>query len=701
MKVDLLNTPIEYLKGIGPKRGKLLRDELGVETYFDLITYYPFRYVDKSNFLKINQINSDEVYILTAGKVVGSATVGVGAATRFEVTITDNSGLLGLVWFRGIKWVKDKFPIGSEWVVFGKPSKFRNSYNMVHPDVEPLSDYTSQPADPFHPVYNTSEKLKQNGLGTRQISKLMKTLVFEVNGVIVENLNKDIISRLKLMSRNDALISIHFPSNNDNLKAAKQRLVFEELFFLQLKLLHYKFVRSTTVPGYVFDKVGDFTNNFYKNNLTFDLTNAQKRVIREIRNDMGSGKQLNRLLQGDVGSGKTIVALMCMLIAIDNNFQACLMAPTEILANQHYNTIKNNTENLNIDVELLTGSTKKSDRERIHSKVSSGETNILIGTHALIEDNVIFNNLGFVVIDEQHRFGVEQRAKLWKKSTLHPHVLVMTATPIPRTLAMTVYGDLDISVIDELPLGRKPIKTVLLSEKKRQSMFEFIHSQIKEGRQIYVVYPLIEESETLDLKNAIEGFEQLKSIFPTKNITIDILHGKMKPAEKDETMNKFKNGETKILVSTTVIEVGVDVPNASVMVIENSERFGLSQLHQLRGRVGRGGYQSFCVLMYGNKLTNDAKTRLKTMEGTNDGFEIANVDLKLRGPGDLEGTKQSGILEMKIADFIKDERIMKIAKDEAQKVLLSQNGLNNPENELISEYFKFLNKRQKNWSKIS
>lgn len=702
MQVDLLDTPIEYLKGIGPKRGKILRDELKISTYYDLLHYFPFRHVDKSKFYKINEIQSDNVYIQLKAKVIKTETIGVGRKMRLVVTVEDDTGSIELIWFAGIRWVKDKFKINSEWVIFGKPTYFKGMYNIAHPEMEPVSEFSLINIDPLQPIYYTSEKMKQHGLGTKQLAKLTKTLIDQVYAVIGENLNKDIINRYKFLSRRDSLKEIHYPKNERNLDKAKERLIFEELFFLQLNILSYKHQRSVSIIGFTFSVVGDNFNYFYSNLLPFKLTNAQKRVIKEIRADMRSGKQMNRLLQGDVGSGKTLVALMCMLIAVDNNFQSCLMAPTEILANQHYNTISKMLGEMDINVGLLTGSSTASERKKLHEELQDGSLHIIIGTHALIEDIVQFKNLGFVVIDEQHRFGVEQRAKLWKKSITPPHVLVMTATPIPRTLAMTLYGDLDVSVIDELPPGRLPIKTIAAFEKDRQKVFRFVKKNIDEKRQAYIVYPIIEESETLDLRNLYEEFENIKQIFPSPKYSIDMLHGKMKPAEKDEAMLKFKNGETNIMVATTVVEVGVDVPNANIMVIENAERFGLSQLHQLRGRVGRGKYQSYCILISDySKLSSEGRTRIQTMVKSNDGFEIADVDLRLRGPGDLEGTAQSGILELKIANLVRDERMLVVAKNEADKVLLYENGLNNPENINILKHFLLLKKKQKSFSQIS
>jgi ATP-dependent DNA helicase RecG len=701
MSVDLLQTPIEYLKGVGPKRGELLRKDAGVSTYYDMLTYYPFRHVDRSRFLPIGEINSENVYIQIRGKVVDVQLVGQGRSSRLVVTIRDVSGSIDLVWFQGISWVKDKFTPGSEWIVFGKPSLFNGRYNISHPETETIAEFTAQPADPLHPIYNSSDKMKLNGLSTRAISKITRTLITQLRGIIPETLSNDIINEFKFMGREEALMNIHFPTDTENLEKARARLKFDELFFIQLRLLRYKLNRSQKVRGNVFSQIGELFNGFYKENLPFELTNAQKKVIREIRADLGSGKQMNRLLQGDVGSGKTLVALMCMLIALDNGFQACLMAPTEILANQHYATITKFLHGMNVTIDLLTGSTKKARRKEIHPMLQSGELHIIIGTHALIEDTVKFSKLGLVVVDEQHRFGVAQRAKMWNKSEVPPHVLVMTATPIPRTLAMTVYGDLDLSVIDELPPGRKAIKTYHFYESGHEKVYNFMRQQIASGRQIYVVYPLIEESEMLDLKNLQDGFEHLKQVFHSPQYSLSMVHGRMKADEKDAEMIRFKNGETQILVATTVIEVGVDVPNASVMVIENAERFGLSQLHQLRGRVGRGADQSHCLLMTGFNLTADGRTRIETMVRTTDGFEISDVDLKLRGPGDLEGTRQSGILDLKLADIVRDEQMLRAARNIAQKLLDDDPHLVKAENQRMVRYLDYLKSKKSEWAMIS
>ena len=701
MSVDLLQTPVEYLKGVGPKRGELLRKEAGISTYYDLLTYYPFRHVDRSRFTPIGEINTDNVYLQVRGKVTDVQLVGQGRSSRLIVTLRDTTGSIELLWFQGINWVKDKFKPGSEWIVFGKPTLFNGRYNFSHPETETVAEYTAQPADPLHPIYNSTEKMKLSGLNTRAISKITRTLVTQLKGVIPETLSAEIISEYKFMGRENALVNIHFPPDTETLEKARARLKFDELFFIQLRLLRYKLNRNQKIRGNIFGQIGERFNTFYKEHLPFELTNAQKKVIREIRFDLGSGKQMNRLLQGDVGSGKTLVALMCMLIALDNGFQACLMAPTEILANQHYATIRRFLDGMDVTVDLLTGSTKKTRRKEIHPMLQSGDLHIIIGTHALIEDTVQFSNLGLVVVDEQHRFGVAQRAKLWNKSEIPPHVLVMTATPIPRTLAMTVYGDLDVSVIDELPPGRKAIKTYHFYESGREKVYNFMRQQVAAGRQIYVVYPLIEESEVLDLKNLQDGYEHLKEVFPAPKYKLSMVHGRMKPDEKDAEMQRFKQGETQIMVATTVIEVGVDVPNASVMVIENAERFGLSQLHQLRGRVGRGADQSHCVLMSGFNLSADGRTRIETMVRTTDGFEISDVDLKLRGPGDLEGTRQSGILDLKLADIVRDEQMLRAARNIALRLLDDDPQLLKPENQRMVRYLEYLRTKKSEWAMIS
>lgn len=696
---EFLKTKIEYLKGVGSKKAEILRKEINISTYYDLLYYFPYRYVDKTHYVKISEIQSSEIYIQVIGKIVDTELIGNGRSTRLVAKLADDTGVIDLVFFKGLKWVKESLIIGNYYVIFGKPTLFNNEYNFAHPEFESLVSHQQQEAEQFSPQYNTSEKMKNSFLNSKAISKLTKTLIQNID-YLPETLPKYLINQLNLISYDEALKQIHFPKNPELLERAKTRLKFEELFFLQLENQVMKNHRVEKSKGFVFSVVGENFNNFYKNHLPFSLTNAQQRAIKEIRNDMRTSHQMNRLLQGDVGSGKTIVGLFSMLIAIDNGFQATMIAPTEILAQQHFNSISKYMSQMPIKVELLTGSTKLKERKKIFPKLIEGEINILIGTHAILEDNVVFNNLGLCIIDEQHRFGVEQRAKMWKKNTTPPHILVMTATPIPRTLAMTVYGDLDSSVLDELPPGRKPIKTLHIYDSSRLKLFSFMHKEIAQGRQIYIVYPLIKESEKLDLKDLMDGYESIAREFPLPKYQISIVHGQMKPADKDFEMDRFKNGKTNIMVSTTVIEVGVDVPNASVMVIENAERFGLSQLHQLRGRVGRGADQSYCILVSSYKLSSEAQTRIQTMCNTNDGFEIAEVDLRLRGPGEITGTKQSGILDLKIADIVKDEKLLKLARYLAMEIIDKDPSLSLVDNQILKQHFN--NKKSlKDYSKIS
>lgn len=701
MSADFLNNSIEYLKGVGPKRAELLKTELGIFTFNDLLNYFPFRYVDRSKFSKISEIESDSVFIQVKGKISGLTTVGEGGAKRLVADLRDDSGEIELVWFKGQKWVQEKIKPNVEYIVFGKPNYFNKRFNFAHPEIEAVADAETGVNATLQPFYSSTEKLKTRGLDSRGMAKLTKNLVDQINVNIEETLPHEIVSNLKLISREKAIINIHHPEDQAILDRAITRLKFEELFFIQLALLKSKFVRTTSIRGHNFSIVGEYFNTFFRQHLPFELTGAQKRVIREIRANMGSGRQMNRLLQGDVGSGKTLVALMCMLIAIDNNYQACLMAPTEILAQQHFATISRFLKQMPVKIKLLTGSVKIAERRVIHHELENGALNILIGTHALIEEKVVFQNLGLVVIDEQHRFGVEQRAKLWKKNDIPPHVLVMTATPIPRTLAMTVYGDLDVSVIDELPPGRKAVQTLHYFDTKRPMVFGFLKKQIALGRQVYVVYPIINESETLDLKDLMDGLESFTREFPLPDYAISMVHGQMKTEVKDFEMQRFIRGETQIMVATTVIEVGVDVPNASVMVIENAERFGLSQLHQLRGRVGRGADQSFCILMTGYKLTKEAKTRIETMVRTTDGFEIAEVDMQIRGPGDMHGTQQSGVLDLQLADIVKDEKILKFARNLAAEILEKDPKLELPQNSILAQRLLQLQKHRSDWSKIS
>jgi ATP-dependent DNA helicase RecG len=696
-----LQTPVEYLKGVGPQRAEILKAEMGIYTYDDLLSLYPFRYVDRTRFHLIKEITPDLNYVQLRGRFIRVQMLGEKRAKRLSAIFRDSSGEMELVWFQGIKWMVDKFKGDKEYIVFGKPVQYNGKWNIAHPEVEEVSEENTRLANALQPVYPSTEKMKIKALDTKGIARLLKPLAVLMKGRIEETLPPSIIGQMKLMGREDAVHHIHFPSSAENLKKAEFRLKFEELFFIQLKLLKIKALRQEQVRGFVFSTVGNRFNDFYSNHLPFPLTNAQKRVIKEIRQDTGSGKHMNRLLQGDVGSGKTLVALMTMLIALDNGFQAGIMAPTEILANQHYETISAFLSGMNVNIGLLTGSSKTAERKALHQKLQSGELDILIGTHALIEDAVQFKNLGMVVIDEQHRFGVEQRAKLWKKNTNPPHVLVMTATPIPRTLAMTLYGDLDVSVIDELPPGRKAIKTIHRYDSHRLEVFGFIKAQIKLGRQIYIVYPLIKESETMDYKDLQDGYESIVRAFPLPEFKVSIVHGQMKTDAKDFEMRRFVKGETNIMVATTVIEVGVNVPNASVMIIESAERFGLSQLHQLRGRVGRGADQSYCILMSSHKLSHDAKLRLQTMVRTTDGFEIADVDLKLRGPGDIAGTQQSGVLNLKIADLAQDAQILQYARNSASLLLSEDEHLQRPENQAVRERLAELEKDRTNWSRIS
>ncbi|MDP1745926.1 MAG: ATP-dependent DNA helicase RecG, partial [Bacteroidota bacterium] len=697
------NTPIEYLKSVGPQKAEILKKELRIFKYADLLAFYPFRYVDRTKFYKVKEINADLPFVQLRGKITNTKMVGVKRAQRFVATFADETGSLELVWFQGAKWIAEKIKphVTNEYIVFGRPSVFNGIFNISHPEIDLVSAENTTFASTLQAVYNSTEKLKSRSLDSKGIARLQKSLVLLIKKNIPETLSNAIIERFQMLSREEAVKQIHFPQNPEMLKKAEFRLKFEELFFIQLKLLKQKGLREKTFRGFVFSKVGDYFNNFYNNYLPFQLTNAQKRVIKEIRLDMGSGKQMNRLLQGDVGSGKTLVALMNILICMDNGFQACLMAPTEILANQHFETISKLLKPLNINVGLLTGSKKVKERRVIHEQLQNGEMQILIGTHALLEDVVQFKNIGLVVIDEQHRFGVAQRAKMWNKNTQSPHMLIMSATPIPRTLAMTLYGDLDVSVIDELPPGRKPIQTVHRFDTHRDRVFGFMKDQIALGRQIYVVYPLIKESEKMDYKDLMDGFESISRAFPLPKYNVSVVHGQMKADAKDYEMQRFVRGETNIMVATTVIEVGVDVPNASAMVIESAERFGLSQLHQLRGRVGRGAEQSYCILMTSFKLSHDGKLRMDTMVRTNDGFEIADVDLKLRGPGDMSGTIQSGVLDLNIADLAKDAQILHAARNMAIELLSEDPNLENPENSNIAYQFAITNNSRTNWSRIS
>ncbi len=700
---SLLDTPIEFLKGVGPKKAALLNTELQIFTFRDLLYQFPYRYIDKTSFQRIIELTDQSGQVQLKGVLRRLSVVGAGRKRRLIGRLRDETGGTDLVWFTGIHWLQKKLEIGKAYVVFGRVNEFNGQLNIPHPEIEPVSEANTQLAPSFAPVYSSTEKLNSKGLDIKSRRKIMKNLLEKLAPIAwPENLSEKIIQKLQLCSCRDALYGIHFPRTKEELDQARKRLKFEELFFLQLKLLQLKNNRKETIKGYTFKKIGEHFHNFYNHKLPFELTNAQKKVIKEIRRDLGKGAQMNRLLQGDVGSGKTIVGLMTMLIALDNEYQAALMAPTEILAQQHYSSICKYLEDLPIKIGFLSGSIKGKKRKELLEEVKEGRIQILIGTHALIEEKVIFHKLGIAITDEQHRFGVAQRAKLWEKSKpFPPHILVMTATPIPRTLAMTLYGDLDVSIIDELPPGRKPVKTIHQTENHRIKVFGFIRDEIKKGRQVYVVYPLIEESETLDLKNLEEGYEALSREFPPPDYQISIVHGRMKPADKDYEMQRFAGGDTQIMVATTVIEVGVNVPNASIMVIENTERFGLSQLHQLRGRVGRGAEQSFCVLMSSFKLSNEAKLRIQTMVQTNNGFEIAEADLKLRGPGNIQGTQQSGILDFKIADLAKDQDILRTARDLAKAVLIEDPNLVLESNQPIKTYLEANAKKWKGWSLIS
>ncbi len=699
---SLLETNITYLKGVGPKKAAVLKKELGVIVFDDLLNYFPFRYVDKSRIYNVSDIVSGNTYFQLIGKITNLEKVGDKRTRYIIATLTDETGSIDMVWFRGVQWVLNRFIPGKRYVVFGKPSVFKNKFNFVHPEIEDYDEETFKiTGQRLEGIYSSTEKLKNIGLGARGISKLVNELLSQCNNRFSETLPNYIISKYNLLGKQQALVNIHFPSDSNIIKRASDRLKFEELLLVQLQILGQRNSLNRKIVGQVFKLVGESFNEFFNNQLPFSLTGAQKRVIKEIRADMRGGFQMNRLLQGDVGSGKTLVALMCMLLALDNGFQSCIMAPTEILATQHYNSIKKMLSAMDIKMELLTGSTKKKKRTEIHNSLVDGSLNLLIGTHAVIEDTVQFNNLGFVVIDEQHRFGVAQRARLWRKNKIPPHVLVMTATPIPRTLAMTVYGNLDISVIDELPPGRKPVTTSHLFEKSRLRVLGFMKDQIKQGRQIYIVYPLIRESEKVDLKNLMDGYANMLHDFPMPTYQVSVLHGRMKPEDKDFEMQRFVEGKTDIMVSTTVIEVGVDVPNASVMIIENSERFGLSQLHQLRGRVGRGADQSYCILMSGYKLSSEGRKRLEIMVETTDGFKIAEADLKLRGPGDLQGTQQSGVLDLKIASLVNDTEIITATRTMAEEILLTDPTLSLTKNALLRKQLEQIKKGKQNWGRIS
>jgi ATP-dependent DNA helicase RecG len=695
-----LQTNIEFLKGVGTARAEMLKKEIGIFTFHDLLFHFPYRHIDRTQIHAIADVYAEMPYIQVKGVIKNMRMVGQKKGQRLVADIQDQTGSMELVWFQGTKWVMERVKEGHVYLAFGKPNQFGARINMAHPTLDTPEEIAEKRYLQIMPLYSVTERMKAKGLDSKALMKLTHQLILHPQFDIAENLPEYIIRDLKLMSRKQAFIQIHFPENNEQLLAAQRRLKFEELFFIQFKLLHFKQVRTEQTKGIMLAQIGDLFNDFYKHKLPFELTQAQKRVIKEIRADVRSGKQMNRLVQGDVGSGKTVVALMSMLMANDNGYQACMMTPTEILAQQHFETLTKLLGDLPISVRLLTGSTGSKARKEILELAANGGLNILVGTHALIEDKVQFRNLALAVIDEQHRFGVQQRAKLWKKNQLPPHILVMTATPIPRTLAMTLYGDLDVSVIDELPAGRKPIQTKHLFESNRLRVIGFMREQIKMKRQIYVVYPLIAESEKLDYMNLQTGFESLLKHFPMPEYTLCIVHGQLSSSDKEREMQRFVRGEAQIMVATTVIEVGVNVPNASVMIIESAERFGLSQLHQLRGRVGRGAEQSYCILMTDYKLGADAKLRMETMCSTNNGFEIAEVDLKLRGPGDLQGTQQSGVLDLKLADLAKDFSLLQQARNYAQEIIEKDPQLSTPANSLLRIYFDEYNK-QSSWSRIS
>lgn len=693
----LRNLDIKYLKGIGPKRAELLGKQLGIKSYRDLLYHFPTRYLDRSSIYRVKDLSGEMPMIQLKGRFIAMTVQGEGAKTRLVGVFTDGTGTMEVVWFRRIKQIRESYHTGNEYIIFGKPELFNNRWSMVHPEVDTPAATTA--AQGLRGVYPLTETLRNQGIGARQIFTWVQTAL-AASPVITETLPRSIIERLKLMSLRESLINIHNPQSNEKLQAARLRLKFEELFYIQLNIQRYSRRRNAQLTGFRFPRIGQYFNTFYSQQMPFELTGAQKRVIKEIRADMGTGKQMNRLLQGDVGSGKTLVALLCMLIALDNGTQACLMAPTEILATQHYETISSMVAPIGINVKLLTGSTRKKERDIIHRQLTDGSLHILIGTHAVIEDNVQFKNLGFVVIDEQHRFGVAQRARLWQKNMVVPHVLVMTATPIPRTLAMTIYGDLSVSVIDELPPGRKPVTTLLRYDNNRMAVYQALGKQLKQGRQAYIVYPLIQENEKLDLKCLEEGYEMIRETF--RDYKVCYVHGKMKPAEKEHQMMLFATNQAQILVATTVIEVGVNVPNASTMIIENAERFGLSQLHQLRGRVGRGADQSYCILMTHQKIQKETRQRLEIMTSTTDGFVIAEADLKMRGPGDMEGTMQSGIaFDLHIANLATDGQIVQLARDAADDTLDKDPELALPENSILRSELLQQASKAVDWSRIS
>lgn len=701
MSSNFFDIHLSNLSALGAKKAAVLLKHTGIETYGDLLHYFPYRYIDRSEIIKINQINIEAGYAQLLCVLKKVEETGKGTKRRLVAVVEDNTGQIDLVWFQGINFILPKLKLGVEYLIFGRPTVFNGRINISHPEIEVFTDALMKAKSAFQPMYHSSDTMKRNWLDSRGLERIMKSVLNMAKGHIPENLPSYILQQHQLIGRETAFFNIHMPENAMLLKQARDRLKFEELLFLQLKLIRNNRLNKQLLKGFSFPTIGEHFTGFYEQHLPFPLTNAQKRVIKEIRNDVAKPVQMNRLLQGDVGSGKTIVALMAMLMAVDNDFQACLMAPTEILAQQHFQGLSELLANTNLNIALLTGSTKKKQRDIIHQSLEDGSLHFLVGTHALLEAKVIFKNLGLVVIDEQHRYGVAQRARMWVKNSLPPHMLAMSATPIPRTLAMTLYGDLDISVIDEMPPGRKPIQTVHRFEKKRFDVYQFIKSELDKGRQAYIVFPLIEESEQLDYKNLMDGYDQLMVYFPRPNYQISMVHGKMKPAEKDLEMQRFIDKKTNILIATTVIEVGVNVPNASVMLIESAERFGLSQLHQLRGRVGRGADQSYCILMTGFKLSADAKVRLETMVRTNNGFEIADVDLRLRGPGDLQGTQQSGLLQLKLADLSIDNKLLTHCRNVATQIIDDDPELQKDENAVLRYYLNMMQQKSMNWGRIS
>ena len=701
MKENFLNTSIDYLKGVGPNRSDILKKEFQIFTYDDLLNFFPFRYIDRTKFYKINEIQKSNADVQIIGRFTDIYYFKNIKSNRLIGTFNDGNQIIEIVWFKATKWIEKSIKLNTDYVLYGKPNWYLNKFSIAHPELDVFSEFKNKQVEGLLPIYSSNERVLSRGITNKFFREVIFNIINTSINFLKENLSKEINEKYSLISKQQAYRNIHFPSNHELLSKAEFRLKYEEFFYLQLEFLMSNISKKSKFKGFNFSKVGDSFNKFYKSHLPFLLTNAQKRVIKEIRKDFSSNAQMNRLLQGDVGSGKTIVALLSSLIAIDNNFQVCFLAPTEILAQQHFNSLNDSLNKINITVNILTGSTTKKDRIKLFSDLVNGEINILVGTHAVLEDNVRFKNLGFVIIDEQHKFGVAQRSKLWKKNITPPHVLVMTATPIPRTLAMSVYGDLDISIIDELPPGRKAVKTVHRSDRNRLEIFKFLKDEINKGRQVYVVYPLIEESKKLDYKDLMDGYESISREFPNSKYQISILHGRMKSEDKAIEMKRFKEGKTNIMVSTTVIEVGVNIPNASVMVIESSEKFGLSQLHQLRGRVGRGSENSYCILMTSNKLSSDARKRIKTMTSTNDGFKVAEVDMEIRGPGNLLGTQQSGLLNLKLANIITDKEILESARDDVKKIISVDQRLVKVENKLIKEEF---NKKTKNtllWKHIS